>query len=169
MRWLVMAILIVLAASFQAVVPAIRIAGEAKVPFLLGVILYYAFARDTLHMTIAGFVAGFLHDTLTYIPLGYSSLLFLVLGFIASRFKRFIRRESLLPPLIFGALSGLVSTIVMYLLLRRHNLVEVTLTGALLKSIGSGILGGLVVPLVYWISRLLDSAVDTTEVEINAD
>lgn len=168
MKWLVMAILIVLAGSFQAVLPAIRIACEAKLPILLGVVIYYALAGNTVHMIVACFVTGFLQDALSYIPLGYSSLLFLLTGFIASRFKRFIRKESLLPPLILGGLSGMLITVVTYLLLRRRDLIVAMPVGVFLKSIGSGILGALSIPLVYWIGRLLDSAVDTPEVETNA-
>lgn len=168
MKWLVMVILVVLASSFQAVIPAIRIAGEAKLPILLGVVIYYALAGNTVHMVVSCFVAGFLQDALSYIPLGYSSLLFLLIGFIASRFKRFIRKESLLPPLILGGLSSVLITVVTYILLRRRNLIVAMPIGVFFKSIGTGIIGALITPLVYWIGRLFDSAVDNTEVETSA-
>ena len=165
MKWVVMGFVLIGGAVLQTFIPASLLLGQAKVPFLLSVTLYYALCHDTDHMLAAAFFAGFMQDVMSPIPLGYSSFCFCILGLIASRFRTIMMAESLLPPAFFGCVAGVVAVLGLYILLAREELVSCSFWWLLLKMIGGGILCGLSTPIVFLVVGKLDSMVGNVAVK----
>jgi rod shape-determining protein MreD len=172
MRWLVMIFVVIAGAIIQMFVPPIVLLGQAKVPFLVALVIYYALSHDTDYMLVAAFLAGLLQDVMSPIPLGYSSFCFCVIGLVAGRFRNIVMTESLLPAVLFGASAAMVAVLASYLLLVKDQLVSCTFWWLLLKLTGAGILGGVCAPAVFWLVGRLDLMVGnvmTTEETVVLD
>ena len=123
MTWIVMAFVLLCTAVMQTLLPGYAFLGHAKFPLLLMVVLYYALNREIYVMLIAGFAAGFIHDSFGLMPLGYSSACFCVIGFIAGCFRKLVMADSLVAPVFFGALAGVTTAASFYALLAMNNFI----------------------------------------------
>jgi rod shape-determining protein MreD len=159
MRWLVMIFVVIGGAIIQMFIPPVVLFGQAKVPFLVALVVYYALCHDTDYMLVAAFLAGLLQDVMSPIPLGYSSFCFCVIGLVAGRFRNVVMTESLLPAVLFGASAAMVAVLASYLLLVKDQLVSCTFWWLLLKLIGAGILGAVCAPVVFALIGRLDRMV----------
>ena len=159
MRWLVMVLFVGAAAVLQTVWPAAVVTGQAKCPFLLSVVLYYALAYDLGIMLVAGLVAGFLQDALSNIPLGYSAVCFCAAGAVVSRFRALVSTESPWPLAFFGALSSVAVTLGIYILLRLQGLIVCPSGWLARKIVWTSVFGALCAPVVFGADRALDRLV----------
>ena len=159
MRWLVMVLFAGAAAVLQTCWPAAAMTGQAKCPFLLSVVLYYALAHDAGTMLIAGLVAGFFQDALSDIPLGYSSACFCLAGLVVGRFKTLVSTESPWPLAFFGAVSSAVVMLGMYVLLRTEGLIACPAGWLARKILWTSVFGALCTPVMFGADRALDRLV----------
>ena len=164
MTSLLMIFALVVAAVLQAIFPTWLWLGHAHPPVLLGVVLYYALAHSQRHMMQAAIVAGLLEDALGMIPLGYSSFCFVVAALVVSKFKDIVFVHETLTHMSFGALASGAVTMALYGLLSKDDLVALPAGWAVLKTIGSMLLGAVFVPLVFEIMESLDRTLGNTEV-----
>lgn len=170
MTYLVMAVMLLVAAILQVQTPSFALLGGTKMPLLLSVLLYYALSRETGVMVAAAFFAGFLHDALGGIPLGYSIVLFCLLGWLAGRFRKFVVMESLVTPVFFGFVAGLISVLVFYIILSNSGLVCFCGIGRLLmRIVGTAVLGMFCAPMVFVLARRLDILVGNIEAKEEID
>lgn len=159
MIWLVMIFVTVVAGFSQAAVVPVALLGEAKLPLLLAVVIYYALNHDTGTAAVAALLSGFLHDVLSMIPIGQTAAVFLVAALITGRFRKLVHGEEVLTAGLFGGVSAFVSVFAEHHLLARDGLVAVT-TGALWhKAFGFLLLGAVISPIVFLIVHRLDSLV----------
>lgn len=152
----VMLFVLVCAAVVQAVVPSLPALGEAPLPVLLSVVMYYGLARDLRLMILAGILGGFLQDGLSLIPLGYSSFVYCVTGWVMSRFKDMVFVHETVTHMLFGALGAAGATLILYVLISTTSLQAYPLSMALHKAGGAFILGALVAPVVFRVSKRFD-------------
>ena len=110
MTLVVMASVLIVLAVAQAQLPGFVLLAQARFPFLLSIVLYYALNRETGTMLATAFLAGLLHDALSPVPLGYSTALFCAAGWLASRFRRLVITESPITPVFFGSVAGSTTT-----------------------------------------------------------
>jgi len=167
MTWIVMTIVVILSTVLQTMLPTYAFMGQARAPLLLAIVLYYSLKRDAPTMLMAALMAGFVHDSLSEIPMGYSSLCFAVAGYAGGRFRELITRESLLPHSLIGAAAGFASTVVMYAILRGGGQVSCRLNWCILKAFWTGVLGLWSVPLVCAFTGWLDGLVGNVAVRRN--
>ncbi len=153
MNWVVMLISLAGAAYLQLVLPAYSFFGQAKFPFLLAVVLYYALNRETGIAMIAGFFAGVFQDSLSLIPLGFSSMIFFMVVWIAGRFRSVIMLGSMFTPVLFGVVTAPLALLSMYVLLRSQDLVAYGSGWFLLKLSGGATLAAVVTPVVFCVMR----------------
>jgi rod shape-determining protein MreD len=160
---LLMFFALVAGAVLQAVFPTWRWLGQAPAPVLMGVVLYYALSHSRRHMLQAAIVAGLLQDALGMIPLGYSSFCFVVAALLVSKFKDIVFVHETLTHMSFGALASGAVTLALYGLLSKEDLVSLPGGWAALKTVGSMLLGAVVVPFVFEILESLDRTLGNTE------
>ncbi len=156
MNVLVMVFMLVCAAVIQAVAPSLSALGEARLPLLLSVVMYYGLARDHRLMLGAGILGGILQDALSLMPLGYSSFVYCVAGWVMSRFKDIVFVHETITHMLFGAVGAAGATFLLYLLIAATILREYPLIAAVHMSAGGFVLGALVAPVVFRACKRLD-------------
>jgi rod shape-determining protein MreD len=160
MTWIVMIIMLIMSATVQWMLPVFTSLGQAKIPLLLAVALYYALNRGLAVAMVAAFLAGLLQDLLGQIPLGYSPLCFCLLGLAAYRFHNVVMTDSILTAVVFGATAGAAATAGIYGLLCAGSYAGCTLAHALAKISGVALLAAVCCPFVFRVNRRLDRMVE---------
>lgn len=163
MTGLLMCFVLIAGAVLQAVFPTWRWLGEANVPVLMGVVLYYTLAHQGRLMLPAAILAGLLQDALGMIPLGYSSFCFVVAALIISKFKDLVFVHELVTHMSFGALASGAITLALYALLAHDGAVSLRPAWAALKTVGSMVLGAVVIPLEFELLEALDRMLGNVE------
>jgi len=149
MNLLVMLFLMVCGALVQAVIPASPALGQAKVPALAAIVVYYALARQRRDLLWAAILAGLMQDGLGLIPFGYSSFAFCVMGLMLARFKDLVFVHETLTHMMFGVLMAAGSTFVLFVLLTSTGLIDMSSSQAFHKACGSALLGAAATPLIF--------------------
>lgn len=149
MNAMVMIFMLALGAVLQAVLPAWAVLGLARVPVLLGLVLYYALTRPRAAALRAAVLAGLLQDGLGMIPLGYSSFCFSVMSIAVNHVKDEVFANQWGTHMLFGAAANAAVTLGLYLLLVHGGDLAMSGRGALLKIGGALLLGAVAAPLVF--------------------
>lgn len=155
----VMFFVTIAAAVVQSAVPGFSMLARAKMPLLLGVVLYYALARRRETMLLAAVTAGFVQDAISPVPFGYSALCFCVAGLAANSLREEVFSESMFTAAFFGAAAGGLVTLGTGALLWRGDLLGDPLWRIALKAGGAALLGAVCTPIVFWMTRGLDRMV----------
>ncbi len=161
---IVMLVLMLAGAALQMIFPAVPFLGQAKPPFLLALVLYYALNRTTGTMLLAALVAGVFHDLLTAVPLGYSSIVFVVVGLLAGRFSNLVLPESRVTAGFFGMVGSLLAQVLIYGLLVRIDAVWWPLGRLTVRLLWSALLAAVVTPLTFMGARRCDQWVGLIKV-----
>lgn len=169
MTYLIMGLALLISLLIQIQSPCYAIMGGAKMPFLLSVVIYYALNRGGSVMLISAVLSGFFQDSLSGVPMGYSSLLFCFVGLIVSGFRSYVITESMITPVFFGGVASMVFTLCIYLLLSREGLVFYPLGRLVVRILGSGFLGMVAAPLVFLMISGMDQLVGNIEVKEDID
>ncbi|MFC1452459.1 rod shape-determining protein MreD [Verrucomicrobiota bacterium] len=164
MTLVIMAIVLLGSTLLQAGLPAFSWLGQARFPFLLAAVLYYALNRRTNVMLTAAALAGLLQDAFSPMPLGYSACCFCLAGWAAGSFKAVVATDAPITPAFFGCVSGIAVALAQHLLLAGGGLVSYPLPRALLKCVGSGLLGMVCTPPVFYGAGWLDRITGNVEV-----
>jgi len=163
MTLVVMVFVFVFGAVMQLLLPGYAALGQAKFPFLLAGVLYYALNRSATATLLAGFLAGFFQDALSGIPLGYSGICFCAAGWLVNRFQTLVLAESPVTVFFFGGVTSAAVTICLHLLLWQADLVAWPAGRALVKALATGLLGMLCAPVVFFVAGSLDRLVGNVE------
>jgi hypothetical protein len=94
--------------------------------------------------------------------LGYSTACFWGAGLILSRFRNVVLTEFIITRVVFGGLAGAVTTAVLYLLLAGNDHVQCSLGWAILKILGTGLLGLIAGPVTLGVMGWTDRIVGNT-------
>lgn len=163
MTYVVMTFLVLVAGVTQTLLPPLAFLGQAKWPLLMGVVVYYALHRDSGVMLTAAVLAGVVQDALSPVPLGTTSACFCVGGWLMGRFRSVVVTEAVVTPAFFGGLGGCAFTAVMYGLLVGQGRLGLPPGGALLKTLGTGVLAAIGTPVVFVVGLRLDRLVGNIE------
>ena len=164
MNAVVMFVLVFCGVWAQLLFPAFAPIGQAKPPFLLAIVLYYALNRTPNTTLCVGFLAGLAHDVMTDIPLGYSSFVFVVIGVLVGRFRNLVLPESRLTAGFFGFVASLVAQVTAYALLLRAGAVWWPGGRLVVRLLAGAALAGVVTPLTFMAARRFDQWVGNLEV-----
>ncbi len=165
MGWLVMTFVLLCAAIVQSLLPSFICLGQSRPPLLLAVVLYYALRREDDITLVAGLQAGFFQDILDKGPLGYSALIFCIIGWTAGRFRRVVVVESLITQVFFGFIAGGVVVLGGYLMLRGTEFTGCRPSWVLVKMFGVSILSMICTPVVFLMISKLDRLLGNIEVK----
>jgi rod shape-determining protein MreD len=146
---MVMLFVMMCGALIQAVLPASPALGQAKVPALAAIVVYYALARSRRDMLWAAIVAGLVQDGLGLTPFGYSSFAFCLMAVMITRFKELVFVHEMLTHMLFGVLMAAGSTLILFVLLTSTGLIEMPVAQAFHKAFGGALLGAVATPLIF--------------------
>ena len=163
MSMITMGLVLFLAALAQGTLPGFALLGQARFPFLLSVVVYYALNRERLWMVGAAFLAGLLHDALSAAPLASSSALYLLTGWIVSCFRKQVDADALVTYSVFGLATGAAASLAMYVVLHRGGHVACSVGVGLWRCVGAATLGTVSAPVVFKILRALDRGMGNVE------
>lgn len=153
----VMALLILLAALAQSLAPAVYMLGAAKLPFLLGVPVYYALTHRRGVVVASALLAGIVQDSLSPLPVGFSALSMVIFGLAVHHMREVLFRDSPLTVAMLGFVLAGLGMLVMYVMLRMGaDVVAVPLWWLGLKMGGNALLGLVAVPLVWVAAGFLE-------------
>ncbi len=153
------------ATLLQALLPGFAVLGHARFPVLLGVVLYYALHHKLWIVIAAAFTAGMLQDGLGFVPLGYSSILFCIVALVAARYRQLVLSDAAITAIFFGGIASFMVSFALYLLLKTGGYISCSGTTALVRILGSGLLGTITVPVVFICMKHLYLALDLQEKE----
>ncbi len=156
MSFLLMVVMLLCAAVLQAVLPTMSLLGNAPVPLMPGLVVYYALTRRLATGLRAAILAGVFQDALCAIPLGYSSFCFCVFTWLINRVREEVYTRSWITHFLFGAVINGGTTCGLFILLRFGQMLALPFYQALLKIIGAAILGGIMTPLIFKGAELLE-------------
>jgi len=145
-----------LAAVLQATIPPFALSGYAPLPFLCGVVVYYALLHRTSRMVQAAILLGVLADSLGMMPLGFSSFCYAAIGLVIARFRDVMTVHAWTTHAFLGALANFVSTVAMWLLILGDGALQWPWHWTLFKFLGALVNGAVIVPLVFETLRRLD-------------
>ena len=163
MTLVVMLVSIVCGAVLQSYMPPLHWLGHSQAPILLGLVLYYTLEHNRARMFQAAILAGFFQDTLSLVPLGFSSFCFCVAGAMVSRFKNVVFVQQWITHMLFGALANAGVTLALALLLIGNGLLTAGWPLILAKVVGALLLGAVIIPLEFWVVEALDRMMGNVE------
>lgn len=150
--------LIVLAAGLvQDLVPTAFLAGGVKLPLLFAVTLYYALRHTFTIALVAAILAGVFQDSLSLVPLGYSSFLFGVFVLVFQRLRESLHGRLWQVAAVSGAVGYGIFIVLMQLLLTVTTEYITGPTWFFWMRVGTAsLLGAVITPLVWMAARHLD-------------
>jgi len=163
MRLVAMLFLLLAGTALQSFFPAIAWLGYANVPVLCSIVIYYTLFRGGFMMLAVALLAGLFQDSLTLIPLGYSSFGFAVCCLMIERHRDVIILQSPLTHMVLTAGMHAVMTLLLSVLLVQGGLIEWQPWWLLLKIPGAMLLGVVTGPLVIALARLLEEKLGLIE------
>jgi len=149
---------ITIGALVQMFLPAWPMFGGCKPPMLAALVLYYAMRRSRREMWIAAFWAALLHDGLDLGTFGPALLSFPIMGILAHRIRLEIFVDGTVTHMICGALGAMLVTFVTLLVYAASGQRPLHFGYALLRLIGSGLLGMVTLPLVSLAMNKLEAS-----------
>ncbi len=148
---------IAVGALVQLFLPTWPVFGGIKPPVLAAFALYYALHRSPRGMWIAVFWAALLHDGLDLGGFGPALVAFPLMGVLAHRIRLEIFVDGLVTQMVFGALGAMLAMLVAVLLYTATGQRAFHFGYALLRIVGSGLLGMVALPLVSWTMKKLEA------------
>lgn len=159
MTYAVMLLVMTAAAIFQALSPQIALFGQTPFPVLFGVVTYYALTRERNLLLLSAVVAGLVQDSLSMMPLGYSSFAFVAVGWVINRIRNLLFVRATITHVLCGAVGHLAVTLLLFLLLAAAGYTRLVPGWVAARCFGAICLGAVTVPLVFRLTAGLDRRV----------
>lgn len=147
---------LMLGAVSEAVLPTWHFMGQASIPIILGVVLYYALYYPRSYWLTAAILGGLFQDSLGLVPLGYAAVCFSVVAVLASRFREVMFLHEFLSHVWIGASASAISTALLFGLLKGSGLTAAGTGWIVVRIVGSALLGAVCVPLVMAVMAGVD-------------
>ena len=158
MKWVLILGGIFIGALVQLFLPPWPVFGGAKPPVLAAFVLYYALRLSWRDMWIAVFWAALLHDGLDIGPFGPALLAFPIIGILAHRIHSEIFVDGTITHVVCGTLGAMLVTFTTLIVFAVSGQRPIHPGYALLRLVGSGLLGMVTLPLVSLAMNTLEAA-----------
>ena len=165
MNFLVMLVAVALGAVIQATLPTFSLLGNAPVPVLAGVVLYYALLRDRAVLIVAAVAAGLVQDALGLMPLGYSSFAYCMFGLAAQRLREAVLVRQWTTHALFGGTGNAAMMFFLATVLISDGSVQPAWLWLIAKLFGAFLGGAIAAPFVFRGVAALDRLVGIAEAE----
>jgi len=153
-----MLFVMVLGSVVQALLPPWPVT-QAKAPVLLALVVFHALMRPRGQAITAAVLAGFLQDANTEMPLGYTSLAFLLAVWVIHHFRDEMYVLHPITHILCGALAAgtvILLQALMLVVFLRDPLFGLGGYTVLLRIAGTAVLGAIVTPVAFSLLRGLD-------------
>ena len=154
-----------LAAALQAAVPTLIWTGCAPIPFLLGVVIYFALVNKPVRIVQIALLLGVLDDSLGMKPLGFSAFCFAAVALLIFRFRDLMTVRAWTTHAFLGAIANFSTTVVTWVLLAKDGQLHWQWNWLLLKFCGSLVTGAILTPLMFAALSSLDRLTGRPRVE----
>jgi rod shape-determining protein MreD len=148
MKWLFLLVSLIVCTLIQVQSPTWVLLGGMKCPLILACVLYYALVHDRPLFMASALVGGLLHDGMSATPLGYSSILFVCMGWVASLFRRRLVIEAAMTSIVLTMILNVLFTLGLWSILSLTTMIHITWFMVLLKLLGAAVLGAVTGPIV---------------------
>lgn len=166
MKVAILLFLLLVGGLLQSLVPALPWLGLSKPPFLMAVALYSVLVHTRATAVVTAILAGVMQDSLSLIPVGYSSLCLVVFVLVLSATRATLFRDSPVTVAALGAVAGALMTLGLYLMLSvTDRVVHLPAGWVALKMVGGALQGLVTAPLVWWLASSLEHHVGLTAEE----
>jgi rod shape-determining protein MreD len=156
MKALSIAFSLFMAAVLQAVIPVSGWLGQARLPIMLGVVIYYSLVYRLSWIVVVAVLAGLVEDSLSFAPLGYTAFVYAAGGALIEHYRDLMLTRQVVTHVVIGAVFSAAVTGAVYGLLAASGGIEFSGGQLLWKSAGSLLTGGLVAPLVFRVLTGMD-------------
>ncbi|HMP71715.1 MAG TPA: hypothetical protein PKE55_00470 [Kiritimatiellia bacterium] len=156
MIWVVLVLGLIMGGVAQGLLPLVEWAGHSPLPLLGGLVVYYSLMHRRVVLLTAASVAGLLQDSLSLMPLGYSSLCFCVIALVIEQFRDVLLVDLWTTHGFLGGVANLTTVVLTYLFLLNDGLSGLPVWFLASKAFGSILLGAVTAPLVFWVLHGLD-------------
>ena len=158
MNIVIMTIALLAGVIAETSLPACVFMGQAKLPVLMSIVVYYALNRPAELMLISAMAAGILYGSLNALPLGYSSLCFCIFGLVVRKYREIVFSRKWVTHMFFGAVTGAGYTLVLYglLVFSKPSIRAMPVIWIVMKTVGMTIFGMAIVPVVFAVMERLD-------------
>ncbi len=165
---LLMALSLLMGTLLQAHLPGISLLGGIRWPILISIVLYYALNHRGVAGALCALGAGLLMDCLSFVPIGFSVLFFCLAAWLSDRCRQWVLPDAVVTSMFFGGLSNLLYAMFLYILLLRNGTHYGLILTGILRIFGSGLLGALTAPVVFFVLSRLHKSLDLGDKEENA-
>lgn len=149
--------------ALQALLPVFGWLSNTSVPILAGVVVYYALFRGPGISLAVALFAGLFQDSLSLMPIGYSSFCFAACAFLIHKFREVMMVQSVLTHMVLvAAVQGAVTAFLSVLLVK-DGLIPWRPWWLLLKLPAAMVLGLVTGPLVIAAARALEEKLGLIE------
>jgi len=162
---MLMGISMLVALLLQAHLPGITLLGGARWPVLCSLVLYYALNHHGVAGAVCAFACGLLIDSLSLVPLGYSGLLLCLMALSAGACRKHVLPEAMVTASVFGGLGAGLYALVLYAMLANQGVQGVSLGVVVARIAGSGVLGAITAPPVFFVLARLHRALELGDKE----
>jgi rod shape-determining protein MreD len=160
----IMAVLLLVAGLLQDLIAGPLWLGQVKAPLLLAVALYYALYYERIPMLVAAVLAGIVQDSISLMPIGYSSFCFCLLGLAVQKSRGVLFKGSLETAALLGGISGALAIgFLQCMLVMGTEYASGPWWWAVWRMVGSGLLGLVAFPVTWWVAQRLDQLVGNVE------
>ena len=156
MKLITLISMLIAGTAIQSFFPVSAWLGFVTVPVLCSLVVYYALYRGGVIMLAAALLAGLFQDSMSLIPLGYSSFVFAVFALVIERYRGLMVLQSSLTHMVITAVTHVAFTIVLSVLLIQSGMIQWQPLWLFLKIPGALLLGIITGPLVIGLAQALE-------------
>lgn len=147
----------------QSLPPLFSWWGTSTFPVLAAIVVYFALYRTTGLMLSAALLAGLFQDSLSLMPIGYSSFCFAASAFIIQKYRGVIVTQSALTHMVITAVVQGGVTIFLAVMLLKDGFIPWRPGWLLLKVPAAMMMGLIIGPLVIAAVRALEEKLGLIE------
>lgn len=140
----------------QTLLPQIGWAGGAPVPLLTGLVVTYALRAPAGLALFAAMAAGLFQDSVSLMPLGYTSFCFSLCVLVIHRERELMITDSWFTHLVLGALAGFAVNLLTGTFLLASGLASFSPGYFLNRLVGGALLAALMVPVLHTVIQQLE-------------
>ncbi len=162
---ILMALSMLVALLLQAQLPGMVLLGGVRWPVLCSLVMYYSLNHHGVAGAVCAFACGLLIDSLSLVPLGYSGLLLFLMSLAVGACRKHVLPEAMVTAVVFGGLGAGLYAMALYALLANQGLQGVAPSIVVARIAGSGVLGAITAPPVFWVLARLHRALELGDKE----
>lgn len=156
MTFFAMIFLLMIGTALQSLIPAMAWSGYASMPVLCALVVYYALYRGGISALLMGILGGLFQDSISSIPLGYSSFGFAAAALVIDHYRELIMLHSSFTHMVLTAMTNVAVHLLLMLLMLGDGVIAWQPFWLIMKIPGSMILGLIAGPWIIGAAQWLE-------------